>query len=269
KIRAELIFGTGGSVTFPVLMAGFFMRKKTALWEANTSLGLANKYLTPFVPQVFTVFPKVKSLSPQKQIWSAYPLRKQIRQKQKNSPNDLFPKDKFKIIVLGGSQGSVLLNKAVSQAIEETNWRKDIFIYHQTGARSLDWVREKYHSLEGVFAFPFSDSIQVYYKECDLIFSRAGSGSVAEMACFGKAVVLIPLTHSAGGHQLQNALSLSLQNCVEMIPERDFNSESFKSKILELKKDRGKRKQLAQSLQNIYQAEDRIADWLLSQLMKN
>ena len=269
KIKAEVIFGTGGSVTAPVLIAGFFMRKKIAIWEANTSLGLANKVLAPFVSHIFTVFPKVKGLSQKKQIWSAYPLRKQIQKTQNNSQNNsLFPKDKFKILVLGGSQGSVFLNKAVSQALEETNWRKDIFIYHQTGDKSFKEWNQKYESLEGVSAFAFSTEIQNYYQECDLIFSRAGSGSVAEMACFGKAVVLIPLTYSAGGHQFQNALNLSLQNCVEMTPEKDFNSGSFKNKILELKQDSTKRKQLAQNLKNIYQAEDKIASWLLDQLRK-
>ncbi|MDE0092242.1 MAG: UDP-N-acetylglucosamine--N-acetylmuramyl-(pentapeptide) pyrophosphoryl-undecaprenol N-acetylglucosamine transferase, partial [Oligoflexia bacterium] len=83
KIKADLIFGTGGSLSFPVLMAGFFMGKKTVIWEGNTSLGLANKVLNIFVYSVFTVFPQVKGLSPKKQIWSAYPLRKQIQQKQK------------------------------------------------------------------------------------------------------------------------------------------------------------------------------------------
>ena len=290
RIKAEVIFGTGGSVTFPVLTSAFLIGKKTAIWEANTSLGLANKVLAVFISPVFTVFPKVIDLSQKKQIWSAYPLRKQIQDTQNKNQSDLdqsslkdsieekksenlkerniFPKDKFKILVLGGSQGSVFLNKAVSQALEEISWRKDIFVCHQTGDKSFEELNQKYKSLEGVFAFSFSKEIQNFYKECDLIFSRAGSGSIAEMARFGKAVVLIPLTYSAGGHQLKNANCLSTQNCAQMIKEKDFNSESFKNKILELKKDSVKRKELGQNLKNTYQQEDKIACWILDQLRK-
>lgn len=291
KIKADLIFGTGGSVTFPVLTAGFIMRKKIAIWEGNTSLGLANKVLTPFVSHVFTVFPKVKKLSQKKQIWSAYPLRKQVQMARQSGnarppmSSKLYPsrkslssnedilqkrhdsnKNKFKVLVLGGSQGSLLLNQAVSQSLEETAWRKDIFIYHQTGDRSFKELNQKYESLEGVFAFAFSKEIQNYYQDCDLLISRAGSGSVAEIACFKKAVILVPLTYSAGGHQLQNASWLSSKNCVQMIKEKDFNTAVFKNKILELKEDSNRRKQLAQNLKNIYHEEDKITPWLLGQL---
>ena len=86
KTKADIIFGTGGSVTVPVLMAGFVMRKKLAIWEANTSLGLANKFLTPFVSCVFTVFPKVTGLKSKKQKVSAYPLRKKIQSSQQSQP---------------------------------------------------------------------------------------------------------------------------------------------------------------------------------------
>ena len=278
KIKADVVFGTGGSATFPVLMAGFFMRKKIAIWEGNTSMGLANKALAIFTSQVFTVFPQVKGLSHKKQVWSAYPLRKQIQQTQTSEKPSViqeslgqsnFPeKNKFKVLVLGGSQGSVFLNQAVSQALKEQEWRKDIFIYHQTGDKSFEELSQKYQLLEGVFAFAFSKDIQKYYKNCDLIFSRAGSGSVAEMAYCEKAVVLIPLTYSAGGHQLKNAKWLVSKNCVQMIEEKDFNAKAFQNKILELKQNPSQIKQMAQNLKSAYQADNKISSWLLDQLIK-
>ena len=281
KIKADLIFGTGGSVTFPILMAGFIMRKKIAIWEGNTSLGLANKVLSYFVGQVFTVFPKVKRLSKKKQIWSAYPLRKQIQLANLKQNADLLKQDeallkqnekktqtdKFKVLILGGSQGSVFLNQAVSQALEEIDWRKDIFIYHQTGAKSFESLSKKYKFLDGVFAFAFSKEIQKYYQECDLIFSRAGSGSLAEISYFKKVVVLVPLTYSAGGHQLQNAKWLANKNCTELIEEKEFNPKTFKNKILELKKNKIKRQNMAQNLKQAYQTEDKISPSLLNRLI--
>lgn len=268
KQKAQVIFGTGGAVTGPLLMAGFFMFRKTGIWEGNAVMGLANRWLTPFVSVVFTVFPQVKGLSSRKQIPGSYPLRKKILAEKTNllKKEEGSQEGKFKVLILGGSQGSVLINQVVCSALQEEAWRKGIFIYHQTGDKSIDLVREKYQSLKDVEAFDFSLNIEEYYKKSDLIFSRAGSGAIWETACYEKPLVLIPLTYSAGGHQLQNALKLSSENCVEMIKESDFNEESFKKKVLQLKDNKERRRELAQSLKknHSYDGAEKIAHWILS-----
>ena len=216
KIKPDLILGTGGSVTVPLLTAGFLLRKKQAIWEGNTQMGLANKFLSVFTKPVFTAFPNVTGLNSKKQIWSAYPLRKSLSQSSKSresfdqnvkanqnfivgsnlhsnpkqsektnkrtnsnvkltsdqiiQPLDVsfqanFSQEKFKVLILGGSQGSVFFNQVVSQAIEQEDWRKDIFIYHQTGERSFEWVNKKYQALKKVLAFPFTKNIRTYYQK--------------------------------------------------------------------------------------------------------
>ena len=289
RLKARVIFGTGGAVTGPVLMAGFFVRRKTALWEGNAVMGLANKWLCPFVTGVFTVFSEFKNIPKKKHTVCAYPLREKIQSQKKQVGDrpirsekfssyrrektdklkpDRYNSDLFKVLILGGSQGSVLLNRVVSQSVEEKDWRKDIFIYHQTGEKSFDSIKEKYQSVSGVSAFSFSFNIEEYYKKCDLIVSRAGSGAIGEVASHGKALVLVPLTYSAGGHQLKNALKLSSESCVEWIKEQDFNVKNFKEMILRLKQDEEKRKKIAEALQKAYKGEgsQKIADWLLSHI---
>ena len=291
KLKAQVVFGTGGAVTGPVVMAGWFMGCKTAVWEGNVVMGLANRWLTPFVSHVFTVFPKIAGLSnKKKQIICSYPLRKKIcdssekllkkhslktneliqsaEQTQNSSLNKKPDKNIFRVLILGGSQGSVLLNRIVTQAIKEDSWRENVFIYHQTGEKSFNAVKEKYQSLNEVEAFSFSLNIEEYYKKCDLVFSRAGSGAIWELASYGKALVLIPLTYSAGGHQLKNALELSSKKCVEMIREQDFNAQTFKKKLLQLKQDEKKRKQMAESLRAAYKENgaQKIADWIFKQI---
>ena len=272
KLKAQVILGTGGSVTGPVLISGFLMSCRIAIWEGNAVMGLANRWLAPFVSCVFTVFSKVKGVSQKKQIFCAYPLRKKVCGFSESvfKEDHLKPKGGqaiFKVLILGGSQGSFMINQVVSQALEEESWRKGIFIYHQTGEKSFALMKKRYHSLSGVEAFAFSLNIENYYKQCHLVFSRAGSGAIWEAASYGKAIVLIPLDHSAGGHQLKNALELSSKNCVEMIREQDFNVTVFKDQLIRLKGNEKKRKQLAQSLKKAYQGNGarRIADWILSQ----
>ena len=402
KIKADLILGTGGSVTVPVLTAGFLLRKKRAIWEGNTQLGLANKFLSRFTQPVFTAFPHVEALNTQKQVWSAYPLRNSFKQTQdshrdsstlsdtdssslsdtksnslsdtksnslsdtksnslsdtnssslsdtksnslsdtksnslsdtnssslsdtksnslsdtnssslsdtksnslsdtnssslsdtkSNSLSDTnsstlseansnnsskvdtiqnhskkagFPEGKFKVFILGGSQGSVFFNKVVSEALEQEDWREDLWIYHQTGESSFDGLSKKYESFNNVSVFPFTNKIKDYYKHCDLIVARAGAGSIWESAYFSKSLVLIPLTHSAGGHQLKNASHLFKSSSVDLILEKDFNPLSFKEKILELKQNTNKRKQLGYNLNQQQNKEDKILEWIKSHI---
>ena len=273
KLKVQVILGTGGSVTGPVLISGFLMSCRIAIWEGNAVMGLANRWLAPFVSCIFTVFPKIKGVSQKKQISCAYPLRKKVcgfNESVLNKEGPLERKERsqtvFKVLVLGGSQGSFVINQMVSQALEEESWREGIFIYHQTGEKSFALMKKKYQSSRGVEAFAFSLNIADYYKQCHLVFSRAGSGAIWEAASYGKALVLIPLDHSAGGHQLRNALELSSKNCVEMIRERDFNATVFKDRLIRLKKDEKKRGHLAQSLKKAYQGNGarRMAEWILS-----
>lgn len=272
KLKVKVILGTGGAVTGPILMTAFFMGRKTALWEGNAVMGLSNKWLSPFVSRLFTVFPIPNNRYQKKHSLCAYPLRKSI---YKTGPQDLQNNNSqqkeerpFCVLILGGSQGSSLLNQVTSNSVLEETWRKDIWIYHQTGEKHFDHLKEQYKPLKGVEAFSFSLNIEEYYQKCDLIVSRAGSGAIWEAAFHKKALALVPLTFSAGGHQLKNASRLASQNCVEMIQEKDFHINSFKDKILQLKTNKDKREQLAHSLHNLCSGEGakRIADWLSSSI---
>jgi len=263
KIKAQVVLGTGGAVTGPVLIAAFIMGCQTAVWEGNALMGLANRVLSLFVSRVFTVFPLTHKFFSKKYILCPYPLRKKILNSV-NSSLDVGPDSVFRVLILGGSQGSLFFNKVVSQALMESDWRKGIFIYHQTGENSFLSMKEKYQSLKDVEVFAFKPNIEDYYLKCDLVFSRAGSGAIWEAAVFSKALVLIPLTRSAGGHQLKNAKDLFSKNYVELIKEQDFNPNMFKDKVIQIKADRQKRKQLGCSLNSACQGDgaQQIADWI-------
>lgn len=248
KLKVKLVLGTGGSIGLIVMVAAL-MGRKTSLWEGNAVMGLANKWLQAFVSCVFTVFPKVGSSYQSKHIKCPYPLRSSFFKnnthiKTVNSSQNPV----FKILILGGSQGSSAINQVVSDSLQSDSWRQDLFFYHQTGPACFAKLSKIYASDSKIFAFDFSHNLQKYYQDCDLVFSRAGSGSIWESAFYQKTLVLIPLAHSAGGHQLQNALNLAAQSQVELIQEKDFCVNSFKQMILKLKNDKQKRLNLAKNL---------------------
>lgn len=271
KHKFYCVFGTGGAVTGPVLLMARWQGCSVSFWEGNSTSGLANKYLSRFVSPAFTVFKNVLGFSPQTKIISCgYPLRERIEQEAQASSLEQSDSQTLSVLILGGSQGSSLLNQVVSQALEQTAWRKDIFIYHQTGKKDFLKIQESYKDKQGVKVFDFNSHIQEYYKKCQVVFSRAGSGVLAELAAFKKSAVLIPLSRSAGGHQFKNALSLQEQSSVALIKEEDFNVEKFKEMVLSLKNEPQKRKNLALSLSQHHKKEgaQTIAQWIIDQRKK-
>ena len=263
RIEPQVVIGTGGAVTGSVLVIARLLKKKTAIWEGNVVFGLSNKLLIPFVDKVFTVFKHIPNLSESKQIHCGYPLRSKVT-------SSLYQKKEtslFNVFICGGSQGSSLLNSVVSQAVcDPDDWRKDILIFHQCGEIHFPKMKHVYSSLKRVEVFGFNPSIENYYAQADLIFSRSGSGVVAEIASLNKALVLVPLSKSGGGHQLKNALHLYKQKAVELILEEEFNKESFKDIILKLKELPAKRESLASQLNRNYPLKNgslTIAQWAL------
>ena len=259
-IRPEAVLGMGGAITGPVLLAAYLQKRKRAIWEGNAVCGLANRLLIPFVTKVFTVFENVPKVPKEKEKRCGYPLRQNILLlKQEEEAQGL------NILILGGSQGSQLLNQVVSQAVLEEEWRKDIFIFHQTGVADFDKINEEYKNLKGVQAFSFTSQIENYYQKCQVVVSRAGSGTVAEASFLAKALVLIPLSRTAGNHQLKNALNLYEKSFVEFISEKEFTVKTFKDMVSELK-NKDKRKALSQNIRKHHQdgGAFSIAQWMLN-----
>ena len=282
QIRPRAVLGTGGAISGPVLLSAFLQRRRRAVWEGNAVCGLTNRLLAPFVPVVFTVFPDIPNIPTKKQSLCGYPLRKRflsspadgVRQTvespareslQTTVKNSVPKKEAFNALVIGGSQGSLRINQTVSQALQEEAWREGIFIFHQTGKKDFPSIREKYRNLKGVEAFPFSSHIRDYYEKCDVIFSRAGSGAIAEISAVGKALVLIPLSGTAGDHQLKNSAHLANKGQAENIPEEQFTPETFKNTLLSLKNNTQKREELSQKIQQRHNPNgaSSIARWLI------
>ena len=270
RLRPRAVLGCGGAVSGPVLTAAFLLKiRQRALWEGNSSLGLTNRLLLPFTQKVIAFFPDLPlpRRAEKKRAFCGYPLRKSfaafLKQREESADSQSaasggaaasLPKRKFSVLILGGSQGSSLLNRAVSEAVsnKDDDWRRDVFVFHQTGKRDFSYIKERYKKMENAEAFAFSSSIEEYYEKSDLIFSRAGAGVTAEIAALGKALVFVPIEKAAGGHQLKNALSLQKAAAALYIPEKEWSSERFRKEVLRLKNDEALRSRLAQNIRKLH-----------------
>ena len=244
RLKAQVVFGAGGSLSWLFLLSARLMLRRTALWEGNRSFGLGNRMALPFVSQVFTVF----GGHPKKHTDAGYPLRLDF---EKLKPPPAKRRAAFQVLILGGSQGASALNRTVSKALEDKEWRKDIFFLHQTGEGGDS-------HFDGGRRFAFDAKILQYIESSDVIFSRAGAGAIAEVSAIGKPLVLIPLPKAAGGlHQMENALSV--QAAAYVVSQENFTAEKFKSLILSLKNNRKERLRLSQALKKLHKPNGAFA----------
>ena len=243
QLQPHFVIGTGGSLSGAFMLASWLLQKPRAIWEANARLGLAHLFCLPFVNKVFTFFENIPRLKKTKQIVVGYPYRSSL-DKPSSASNESHV---FSLLILGGSQGSRLINTNVARAVASSNWPKDIFVFHQTGLEDFEKIKKMYLGKDHAEAWSFTPDIEVYYNRVQLIVSRAGAGAIAEAAYFKKALVLIPLL-AGDSHQLANAKELSQHQQAKMLLEDDFSPESFIDMVKKLKASSEIRKTMVQNL---------------------
>ncbi len=234
KIQPHLVFGTGGAVSGPLLLASFFLRKKTIIWEPNIVPGLSNRWLSRFVNEAIVVFEETKKyLYSKRKVKFAFPVRSSIASIQAKQKEPRDTRDTVHLLVLGGSQGSSLLNKVVSQTLlTKTNW--PLSVIHQSGQKDFHDLKNLYNGVQHVKVVPFLDEMDQSYEWADIVISRAGIGTLAELSCVGRATILVPLRHSADQHQLKNALFLKEKSATILIEEGQMDSKILKNCLEDL-----------------------------------
>ncbi|MCD6388598.1 MAG: undecaprenyldiphospho-muramoylpentapeptide beta-N-acetylglucosaminyltransferase [Desulfobulbaceae bacterium] len=271
RFRPALVLGVGGYVTGPVLLAAKLKGIATCIHEQNSVPGMANRVLGKFVDRIFLSMPGSEQYFPVgKRVLTGNPVRGELLglaelRKKENADN-------LTLLVLGGSLGARKVNSLVTEALAsmKEDLPKGFRVIHQTGSHDEEQVRKRYEKDRiscKVSAF-FTDMVAVYAK-ADLVVSRAGATSLAEMTVLGKPMILIPYPYAADNHQEKNGRWLVNGGAARMLVEKDLSAEQLKEEIKELLASAEKRKGMAEAARRIGRpdATDRIVDECL-QLMK-
>ncbi len=231
----DLIVATGGYGSFPVCLAGFFLRVPVILLEADVEPGLASKIIAKFANQIFTAFPDTLYFSKQKTICLGNPIRRSLLEGSKEKAKTLFnlKGDKPVLLILGGSLGSRNINNLILEIL--LNLIKNFEIIHQTGEEKFGVVEmEAKAYLKGdqlleYHPFPFlnEEQLKQALAVADFVISRAGSGALFELAATGKASLLIPLPNSAQNHQVKNAYKLADYGGAYVVEEENLKPNFF------------------------------------------
>jgi len=237
KHRPKKIISTGGLVSLPVCIAAFLLKIPIELFELNAMPGKAVKFLAPFATTIYTCFTKaINCLPKHKCKISQYPIRFSHSSHFNKKINE--KKTKFTILVLGGSQGSLAINKLIKELVIKTpNIKQNIQIIHQTGTLDkTDWQTfYAKHNIDAL-AFDFTQNISDYYPLADIVVCRAGAGTLFETIFFKKRCITIPLEAKTTNHQVDNAKEIQKMypNLVTMIRQNKQYTDLFIAEISKL-----------------------------------
>lgn len=256
RFRPNVVLGVGGYVTGPVIAAAKVLGKKTVIHEQNSIPGLANRKLGHLADRVCISLPQSAAYFPAgKTVLTGNPVRKNLlglaaegRASAAEGPKTL--------LVLGGSQGAHGINQRVVQALCEIGVSVPLEIIHQTGAADEEMVRSAYekHGIEADVAAFFQDMASVYGK-ADLLVSRAGATTLAELAVLGKPAILIPFPFAADDHQQRNAdYYVEGGGCVKLA-EHEAGAERLAAAVEELLKDPARCQAMSRAMRKLAMPE--------------
>ena len=238
QFRPSLVVGMGGYSSAPVVLCAWLFGVRIALHEQNAMPGITNRLLARFADCVFVTYEEAKDrLKARNIIVSGNPLRRDILHALESAApgggNSITePEERFRLLVLGGSQGAHSLNQTLINAMEKITAKGILSVVHQTGAADEAMVRRAYEQAGIVCTVKaFFNDMAKRYKEADLIVCRSGATTVAEIACVGKPAIFVPFPHAADNHQAYNAHALVVAGAAEMIAEADLSGDLMAGKI--------------------------------------
>lgn len=232
QFRPHVVVGAGGYVSGPVLLMAAIMGVPTLVMDSNALPGFTNRQLARFVDKAALTFAEAVPFFGNKGVVTGNPVRREFFDVRAKERGGL-----FHLLVFGGSQGARALNNAVAEALPFlANSEGKLTITHQTGEGDF----EKLTAVYAASKFPEADvrafisDMAAEFALADLIVSRAGATTCAEMCAAGKAAIMVPLPTAADDHQRKNAEAMENGGAAEMILQADLTGELLAGRIAEL-----------------------------------
>ena len=264
QFQPDLVLGVGGYVTGPVVAMARILGKPTVIHEQNSVPGLANRKLGRLVDRICCSLPGSEEYFPAgKVILTGNPIRRQILELAQGMQESR-EQPELTVMILGGSQGAHRLNELAVEALirYKKNITRELKVIHQTGAADEQEVRNRY-TASGIDAqvAPFFSDMAALYGQADLLISRAGATTLAELAVLGKPAILIPYPYAADNHQEKNGRHYVEGGGAVMFLERDVTAAKLADAVDQLAGDPVKRQEMAGAMRGL--AYPRAADAII------
>ena len=224
--RPDLLVITGGYLSMPLFLSSNILRIPYVVYEQNSVLGKANKIISKFAKKVFTGFEfKLNQNHKNKFIFTGNIIRDELKKKVQIKRFDE-KKTFFNILVMGGSQGSKVINDVLFETLIKYKIQfKNYRFTHICGKQEYSIIRKKYYDYGlKVDLFDYVVDISHLYNKSDLVICRAGAMTLSELIFFNIPSIIVPITNSSNNHQFFNAKIMHDKSCSIMIQEKKFNS---------------------------------------------
>jgi UDP-N-acetylglucosamine--N-acetylmuramyl-(pentapeptide) pyrophosphoryl-undecaprenol N-acetylglucosamine transferase len=228
--RPAAVFSTGGFVAGPVLLAALWKRLPVIVMEPNAIPGFTHRKLARFVAQALLSFPETaKWFPPEVAEVTGLPVRGEFFA--------IPPKPRggqLTLLITGGSQGSRTLNRAAQESWKLWD-RGTVRLIHQTGPTAYEQLASEFQAsgFDGEMS-PFLADMPAAFAAADIVVSRAGMGTVSELAAAGKPSILVPLPTAADQHQLRNAEAMERIGAARMVLDAEFNGQRLVAEVMRL-----------------------------------
>ncbi|MFE4107460.1 undecaprenyldiphospho-muramoylpentapeptide beta-N-acetylglucosaminyltransferase [Almyronema epifaneia] len=238
------VFTTGGYISAPAIIAARSLGLPTILHESNALPGKVTRWLSPWCTTVALGFDTASSLLPRTDsICVGTPVRSQFLQAASDLQELAIPQEAPLVVVMGGSQGAVAVNQLVRQAapawLDAGAW-----LVHLTGDNDpeVDQLSHPHYIHR-----PFYDNMAALLQRADFAISRAGAGTLTELAVTRTPAILIPYPFAAEDHQTYNAAVFAAAGAALVSRQSDLTVTDLRDRVLTLLNDRERLAQMAQA----------------------
>ena len=243
KYKPDVIFGTGGYVSAPVLIAAAMLRKPFVMHDCDAQPGLVTRYLSPYASGVSLAFECAQDFIKNENCYiTGNPLREGFKTLSKQEARQsLGLEDKLTLCIMGGSQGAKSINSASVEILKTLSQKYGMQIIFQTGKKKFNAVEESLSALypeyaedKNIIIKPYFDDMVSVLKASDIAVSRAGSLSISELCASGIASIFVPYPHAAADHQRKNARFMAEKNAGIYIEDDEISPDILLNTIVEL-----------------------------------
>lgn len=232
KYKPDAVFGTGGYVSAPALLAAKIMNVPFMMHDCDAQPGLVTRKIAPYASCVSLAFDCAEKYIKNKNCHiNGNPIRAEFQTLSKSNARErLGLENKLTLCIMGGSQGARSINDASIHVLKQLSKEFDTQIIFQTGKKNFGTVIEQllkiypeYDTDKNIIIKPYFDDMVTVLKASDIALSRSGSLSISEICASGIASVFVPYPYAAADHQRKNAQYMLEKNAALYIEDDELN----------------------------------------------
>lgn len=250
SFQPDVVFGTGGYVAAPVMLAALLARRPAAVHEQNALPGLANRMLAPLVQRVCISFEESRSAFPRRSrtVFTGNPRASEVAAVERAAAQEQLQLDPSlqTILVYGGSRGAFRINEVIVEFLKEGWLLPETQLLYVTGEIYYHRVKEQLGLLpQRLRLYPYLEEMPAALAAADLVITRAGATTLAEITALGLPAVLVPSPNVVNNHQYYNARLLERAGAALLIEEKEFNRYRLRRELERFRAEPALLKQMA------------------------